>query len=250
MTTTVAPTRTRFLTFSHALAFVAGFTLIFVIGWGGATTLLGALFADVKLWLARIGGVVVILFGLHTLGALRLHWLDVDTRIDWGLADRPKNQHATSAIMGIIFAAGWTPCIGTILGAILTLSFAQASSGTAMVLSSAYALGLGVPFLLISLLLDRAFLVTRWLRRYTHQVQIVSGLLLIGMGVLLLTNSLFYIAIWAQRSGLYIDPQLGGTGVPTIGLAMVAGLLSFLSPCVLPLVPAYVGYLSGRATQP
>ncbi len=251
MTTTTAPTRTRFLTFSHALAFVGGFTLIFVIGWGGAATLLGALFADIKLWLARIGGVVVILFGLHTLGALRLRWLDVDTRIDWGAdvtAAKRKNQHTTSALMGVIFAAGWTPCIGTILGAILTLSFAQASSGTAMLLAGAYALGLGVPFLLLSLLLDRAFLVTRWLRRYTRQVQIVSGLLLIGMGVLLLTNSLFYIAIWAQRSGLYIDPQFGGTGVPTIGLAMLAGLLSFLSPCVLPLVPAYVGYLSGRAT--
>ena len=248
MTAADSSTRTRLLTFSHALAFVTGFTLIFVVGWGGAATLLGTLFAEVKPWLARAGGVVVILFGLHTVGVLHLRWLDVDTRVDFGRA-RPKSQHATSALMGVIFAAGWTPCIGTILGAILTLSFAQASSGTAMVLAGAYALGLGVPFLLISLLLDRAFLVTRWLRRYTRQVQIVSGLLLIGMGALLLTNSLFYIAIWAQRSGLYIDPQIGGTGVPTFGLAMLAGLLSFLSPCVLPLVPAYVGYLSGRAAQ-
>jgi cytochrome c-type biogenesis protein len=131
----------------------------------------------------------------------------------------------------------------------LTLSFVQESSGTAMLLAGVYALGLGIPFLLISLLLDRAFTVTRWLRRYTRQVQIVSGLLLVGMGVLLLTNSLFYIAIWAQRNGLYIDPQLGSASVPTVGIALLAGALSFLSPCVLPLVPAYIGYLSGRAAE-
>lgn len=255
MTTLPSQSRLRFATFSHALAFVAGFTLIFVIGWGGAATLLGTLFADLKVWLARLGGVVVILFGLHTLGVLRLNWLDVDTRVDLGMnvavatgADRPKNSYATSTLMGVIFAAGWTPCIGTILGAILTLSFAQESSGTAMLLAGIYALGLGIPFLLISLLLNRAFIVTRWLRRYTRQVQIMSGLLLVGMGVLLLTNSLFYIAIWAQRSGLYIDPQLGSASVPTVGIALLAGALSFLSPCVLPLVPAYVGYLSSSAT--
>lgn len=248
MTTAPVTSQARLLTFSHALAFVAGFTFIFVIGWGGAATLLGELFADLKVWLARIGGVVVILFGLHTLGVLRLDWLDVDTRMDMG-GDRPKNSYATSSLMGVIFAAGWTPCIGTILGAILTLSFTQEGSSTAMVLAGLYALGLGIPFLLISLLLDRAFTATRWLRRYTRQVQIFSGLLLIGMGVLLLTNSLFYIAIWAQRSGLYIDPQLGNVTVPTFGLALLAGLLSFLSPCVLPLVPAYVGYLSGHATR-
>jgi cytochrome c-type biogenesis protein len=150
-------------------------------------------------------------------------------------------------MMGVVFAAGWTPCIGTILGAILTLGLSQQTSGQAMVLASGYALGLGLPFLAISLLLDRAFTVTRRLRRYTHQVQIVSGVLLLGMGVLLLTNRLFYIAIWAQRNGLYLDPQLGQAAAPTYVIAIFAGLLSFLSPCVLPLVPAYVSYLGGRA---
>lgn len=165
------------------------------------------------------------------------------------VSDRAPQRagYLSSTMMGIFFAAGWTPCIGTTLGAILTLGFSQQTSGQAMVLASGYALGLGIPFLAISLLVDRAFTVTRRLQRYMRQVKVVSGLLLIGMGVLLLTNRLFYIAIWAQSHGLYFDPQWGQAAAPTYLIAVVAGLLSFLSPCVLPLVPAYVGYLSGHA---
>jgi cytochrome c-type biogenesis protein len=236
---------TRLATFSHVLLFVLGFSLVFVVGWGGAATLLGRLFSQYKTLLGQVGGVIVILFGLHTMGILRLRWLDTDTRPSWQANNRWG--HLSSGMMGVVFAAGWTPCIGTILGAILTLGLSQQAAGQAMVLASGYALGLGLPFLAISLLLDRAFTVTRRLRRYTRQVQIVSGLLLLGMGVLLLTNRLFYIAIWAQRNGLYLDPQSGQAAAPTYFLAIFAGLLSFLSPCVLPLVPAYVSYLSGRA---
>jgi cytochrome c-type biogenesis protein len=246
-TTSDTSSATRVITFSHALLFVLGFSLVFVIGWGGAATLLGQLFGQYKTLLSQIGGVIVILFGLHTIGILKLRWLDTDTRPTWQGTDRWG--HLSSGMMGVVFAAGWTPCIGTILGAILTLGFSQETSGQAMVLASGYALGLGLPFLGISLLLDRAFVVTRRLRRYTRQVQIGSGLLLLVMGVLLLTNRLFYIAIWAQRNGLYLDPQLGQATAPTYLIAIFAGLLSFLSPCVLPLVPAYVSYLSGRTAR-
>lgn len=235
----------RLATFGHATLFVLGFSLVFVVGWGGAATLLGQLFAQYKTVLGQIGGVVVILFGLHTLGILKLRWLDYDTRPAW--QGNSRRGHLSSGLMGVVFAAGWTPCVGTILGAILTLGLSQQTSIQAMVLASGYALGLGLPFLAISLLMDQAFTVTRRLRRYTRQVQIVSGLLLLGMGVLLLTNRLFYIAIWAQRNGLYLDPQFGQAAVPTYLIAIFAGLLSFLSPCVLPLVPAYISYLGGRA---
>lgn len=240
-----AKTAIRLATFSHALLFVLGFSLVFVVGWGGAATLLGQLFSQHKTLLSQVGGIVVILFGLHTMGILRLRWLDTDTRSSW----QASNQwgHLSSGMMGVVFAAGWTPCIGTILGAILTLGLSQQTAGQAMVLASGYALGLGLPFLAISLLLDRAFAVTRRLRRYTRQVQLTSGLLLLTMGVLLLTNRLFYIAIWAQRNGLYLDLQSNQVAAPTYFIAVFAGLLSFLSPCVLPLVPAYVSYLSGRA---
>lgn len=113
-----------------------------------------------------------------------------------------------------------------------------------MVLASGYTLGLGIPFLGLSVLLERAFIFIRWLRHYTRQVQIFSGLLMVAMGILVLTNQLFYMAIWAQQNGLYLDLQLGHTATPTYLLAILAGLLSFLSPCVLPLVPAYIAHLS------
>lgn len=247
LTREVSRPANRFTTFAHALLFVLGFSLVFVVGWGGAATVLGQLFGSYKSLLGQVGGAIVIVFGLHTLGLLHLRWLDYDTRPAW--QGPQQGGYLPSALLGVVFAAGWTPCVGTILGAILTLGFSQETVGQAMVLSSGYALGLGLPFLAISLLLDRAFTVTRWLRRYTRPVQIFSGLLLVAMGGLLLTNQLFYIAIWAQRNGLYLDLQLGQTPTPTYLLAILAGLLSFLSPCVLPLVPAYIGHLSRHASS-
>ena len=148
--------------------------------------------------------------------------------------------------MGVVFAAGWTPCIGTTLGAILTLGFAQETSGQAMLLSSGYALGLGIPFLLIGLGMNRAVQAVRKLRPYLRHIQIVSGIFLIAIGLLLVTNRMTTIAIWAQQNGFYLDLPLGGAA-PTYFIAILAGLLSFLSPCVLPLVPAYISYLSGQA---
>lgn len=245
--TSVTGTAGRFATFTHAGLFVLGFSLVFVIGWGGAATLLGQLFGAYKTLLGQVGGIVVIVFGLHTLGLFHLRWLAYDTRPVWQGAG--QRDYLASVLLGVFFAAGWTPCVGTILGAILTLGISQETAGQAMVLASGYALGLGLPFLAISLLLERALVATRWLRRYSRLVQMVSGLLLVVMGGLLLTNQLFYLAIWAQRNGLFVDLQLGQTGAPTYFLAMLAGLLSFLSPCVLPLVPAYIGHLSGYAVR-
>lgn len=242
-----ARSASRFTTLIHATLFVWGFALVFVVGWGGAATVLGQLFGAYKPLLGQVGGIIVIVFGLHTLGLLNLRWLDYDTRPVWQGKDR--SSYLSSVVLGVVFAAGWTPCIGTILGAILTLGISQETAGQAMILASGYALGLAIPFLAISLLLDRAFVATSWLRRYTRQVQIFSGLLLVTMGVLLLTNQLFYLAIWAQRNGLYLDLQQGQTVMPNYMIAMMAGLLSFLSPCVLPLVPAYIGYLSGSAAR-
>ena len=149
--------------------------------------------------------------------------------------------------MGMFFAAGWTPCVGTTLGAILTLGFSQATVGQAMVLSSGYALGLGLPFLFIGLGMDRAIAVVRRFRRHVRAVEIISGIFLILMGTLMVTGQMSLIAIWAQRNRLFLDLPLGGTAAPNYLIAIFAGLLSFLSPCVLPLVPAYISYLGGQA---
>lgn len=242
--TTRASGADRWGTTGHALFFVAGFSFIFVVGWGGAATLLGSLFAQYKAVLGRIGGVFVIGFGLVTLGVLRVPWLMSDTRPAvqrWG-----SNRWLNSGLLGIVFAAGWTPCVGATLGSILTLGFSQETAGQAMLLSSGYAIGLGVPFLLMALGLERALNVVRRLGRHVRTFQRISGVFLILIGAMMLTDRIIWIAIWAQRNGLFLDLPLGGASVPTYLASLAAGTLSFLSPCVLPLVPAYLGYLSGE----
>ena len=224
------------------MAFVLGFSLIFVLGWGGAATALGSLFGAYKGALGRIGGVVVIVFGLLTADVIRIPWLMRDTRF---LMKRRSHSLWNSGIFGVLFAAGWSPCIGTTLGAILTLGVAQETTGQAMFLASGYAIGLAVPFLILALMLERALGFVARLRKYQRTIQVASGAFLVIIGILMLTNRLTLIAIWAQRNGFYLDLGIGSSAAPTYLAAIAAGLLSFLSPCVLPLVPAYLGYLSG-----
>ncbi len=234
----------RLVTFFHAVLFVLGFSAVFIIGWGGAATIVGQAFGVYKGILGRIGGVIILLFGLSTLGVLRLPWIYTDTRRSW----TPGRGGGTlsSFMMGVFFAAGWTPCIGTTLGAILTLSFNQSSAGQAMFLTSGYALGLGVPFLLIGFGMDRATAFVRRFRKHIRKIEIVNGVLLVCVGLLMIFNQIFWISVWAQRHGLFVDLPFGRAAEPTYLIAILAGLISFLSPCVLPLVPAYVGYLGGK----
>jgi cytochrome c-type biogenesis protein len=226
----------------HAMAFVFGFSLVFVIGWGGATTLLGQLFVQYKLWIARVGGLILIIFGLATMDIIHIPWFYMDTRPEF------KGKTGTfwgSIAMGIFFAAGWSPCIGATLGAILTLGFSGDTIGQAMLLSLAYSLGLGIPFLLLALAVDQSIPLVRRMRKHLRTFQIISGVLIIAIGLLLITSQMTVIARWAMKTGLYIDLPTR-SGIPSFITAVVAGALSFLSPCVLPLVPAYLGYLSGH----
>ncbi len=229
----------------HALLFVLGFAIVFIIGWGGAITILGSLFAQYKLWIGRLGGAVLILFGLATMDIIRIPWFYMDTRPEFR---GRTGTYFGSLAMGLFFAAGWSPCVGATLGAILTLGFSQETVGQAMVLSSGYSLGLGIPFIILALGVDRASIWVRKMRKHIRLFQIISGFMIISIGFLLMTDSLTLLASWAQRSGLYIDLPTSG-GVPTYITAIIAGVLSFLSPCVLPLVPAYLGYLSGHVVS-
>jgi cytochrome c-type biogenesis protein len=151
--------------------------------------------------------------------------------------------------MGIFFAAGWSPCIGATLGAILTMGLSQQTVGQAMWLAFWYSLGLGIPFLALALGLERASGWLKYMRPYQKYFKIASGVFIITIGLLLLTNTMNLISIWALRNGYFIEAFAAYAAAPTIMTATLAGLLSFLSPCVLPLVPAYLGYLSGRAMQ-
>jgi cytochrome c-type biogenesis protein len=237
----------RWRVFIHALAFVLGFSLIFIVGWGGSITLLGQLFITYKTIIAQIGGILIIAFGLATLGIIRMPWqYYADTRPHF---ERKAGGYASSGMMGLFFGAGWSPCIGTTLGAILTLGLSSQDVGQAMWLSSGYSLGLGIPFLVMGLGLERASGWVKKMRAYTRTLQIVSGIMMISIGILLVTNWMSLISIWAFRNGLFVDVFSISTGVPSYLTAVAAGLLSFFSPCVLPLVPGYLGYLSGQAVK-
>lgn len=226
----------------HALLFVLGFSAVFVIGWGGAVTALGQAFGSYKFILGRIGGMIVILFGLATLDLIKLPWFYADTRAQY---TGRRGTYGGSALMGVFFAAGWSPCIGATLGAILTMGMSQDTVGQAMWLTSGYSLGLGIPFLILALGLERATSWVKRMRRHQRVFQIASGVFILVIGFMLVTDTMSRIAIWAFQNGLYLDFS-GYAAAPTYLTAVLAGLLSFLSPCVLPLVPAYLGYLSGH----
>jgi len=236
----------RLVVLLHALLFVLGFSIVFVIGWGGAVTALGQLFGTYKFILGRLGGIIVILFGLATLGIVRIPWFYADTRLHY---QGRAGTFANSALMGLLFAAGWSPCIGATLGAILTMGLSQNTVGHGMWLASGYSLGLGIPFLVLALGLERVSGLIRRLHRYQRLFQIMSGVFIIAIGVLLVGNLMTRIAIWAFQNKFYIDAGLNYSAAPTYITAILAGLLSFLSPCVLPLVPAYLGYLSGHTLR-
>ncbi len=127
------PQNERLKIFLHALLFVAGFSVVFVIGWGGSVTLVGQFFGAYKRIIAQIGGIVVIMFGLATLGVIRIPWFYADTRATYA---GKRGTYGGSALMGIFFAAGWSPCIGATLGAILTMGLSQQTVGQSMWLSS------------------------------------------------------------------------------------------------------------------
>ena len=263
----------RFTTFTHAVVFVLGFSVVFVL-LGAAVTAVGQLLYDLRSWLALIGGIVVVVFGLATAGVLNIPFLEYDTRYQ-GTGGRDLG-YVSSFLMGVFFSAGWTPCVGPTLGAILTLGLNERTVGQGVFLLVGYSLGLGIPFLIAGLAVDRATALLHRMRRYMPAIKTTTAVLLIVIGLLLFADalprtvsqvsewfganwiltipswvpSLQALSRWALSRGLFLDVPTGGAAItPTFFVAFLAGLLSFLSPCVLPLVPAYVGYLSGRAVN-
>src|SRR6266496_1598532 len=186
--TSLVPTPNhRLRIFLHALLFVAGFSLVFIVGWGGSVTVLGQLFGTYKRVIAQIGGIIVIMFGLATLEVIRIPWFYADTRATYM---GKRGTYGGSALMGIFFAAGWSPCIGATLGAILTMGLSQQTVGQAMWLAFGYSLGLGIPFLAMALGLERATGWVKRLGRYRRAIQIASGIFIIAIGILLFTNTM------------------------------------------------------------
>jgi len=179
---------------AHALWFVAGFSLIF-IALGATASAIGVVLLHSQVWIGRIGGAIVIVFGLYLLGILRPAFLMRERRLE--LAHKPSG-YLGSAVVGVTFGAAWTPCIGPILGAILTLAAAQATVRQGAALLAVYALGLAIPFLLTALALDRFLVWFQRFRPYIVWVDRVAGVLLVLLGILLVTDRFTLLAGWLQ----------------------------------------------------
>jgi cytochrome c-type biogenesis protein len=179
---------------AHALWFVAGFSLIFV-ALGATASAIGVALLHSQVWIGRLGGVIVVLFGLYLLGVVRPAFLMRERRLE--LARKPSG-YLGSAVVGVTFGAAWTPCIGPILGAILTLAAAQTTVRQGMVLLAVYALGLAIPFVITALALDRFLVWFQRFRPYIVWVDRVAGALLILLGILLITDRFTLLASWLQ----------------------------------------------------
>ena len=182
----------RRATFVHAILFVLGFSTIFVL-LGAAASFLGQFFRYYEVWIARVGGVIIIVLGLHLTGVFRLTPLMRERRVH--LADKPVGYLGTLGV-GLAFGAGWTPCIGPILGAILTYGFSQDTMWAGVGLLSVYSLGLAVPFLVAALALDWFLQVFKRFRNWMPVVERASGVLLVFLGILLLTGRFTVLSGW------------------------------------------------------
>lgn len=265
----------RWQTFSHALAFVIGFSLVFV-ALGASVAFIGYSLNAILPTIVKVGGVILIVFGLQVAGVFG--WIAEQIRRAGGQESLPGRAfiaftdglgrimytegraqvrvdrrwgYLSSALMGVFFSAGWIPCVGPVLAAIYFLASDTQTVAQGALLLMVYSLGLGIPFLITGAAFST---MTGWLRRVNRHLGLVSkitGVFLIMVGVLLFNDRLSLIAnFFVARFGTGLaSVELGGgvSAAVSMPLAFVAGLLSFLSPCVLPLIPAYIGYLSGTA---
>ena len=184
--------------------FVLGFSTVF-IALGASATALGQLLLEYRYEANLVGGAIVIVFGLFMIGFLRLPWLQRDLRYQGPLeGGRPVGAYT----LGLAFAFGWTPCIGPVLGAILTVSAVSASVSSGVALLAIYSLGLGIPFLALAVFTGRWLKRSRSIARFGRPLQIGAGLIMVVMGVAMMTGQLTAFGFWMLET----FPVLGTIG--------------------------------------
>ena len=174
------------------LAFVLGFSLIFII-LGASASYLGGLLSQHKGWIRIIGGALIILFGLHLTGILRISVFEYEKRLQ--IKKKPLHFLGTFVI-GMAFGAGWTPCIGPILGSLLNMAMNKETVEQGMRLLSVYSAGLALPFMVLSVLINYLLAFTRKAAKVVRYANPVAGVLLIATGVLLVTNKLAWLTLY------------------------------------------------------
>ena len=227
-----AQDRNRFYTLSHGVAFVLGFSTVFILLGLGASAI-GNLLFDIRPYLTKIGGVVVVLFGLHMTGIIRIPFLQYDIRRQ----EAPDRRlgYASSFLLGVFFSAGWSPCVGPILGTILTLSLSTGSLTQGFWLLVAYSGGLAIPFLIAAVEIG---LVTSFIKKYgniVRYVEIAMGIVMIVIGVLLFLGRFEQVASLGFFFGSVDEVRVGTIILSVIGLLIILGL-----------IPAFIARSKGR----
>ncbi len=239
--------------FISSVFFVLGFSVVFsIVGILLQTVLLHSS-QTVLAWLGRIGGVIIILFGLFLLGLIKPSFLMSDHKI--AVKKKFNSYYVTSFVFGAAFAVGWTPCVSAALGAILALATIQA--GSAFFLLFAYTLGIGIPFLLVGLFTNQAQNFINRIGKALKYFEYIFGALLIAIGVLIFVGELSKIAnfsfltsfLQSINNGSSIGGGINSLSIVNFGIAFIAGLVSFLSPCVLPIIPGFLSYLASTAIK-
>jgi cytochrome c-type biogenesis protein len=180
-----------------SLAFVCGFSLVF-IALGASASAIGKLLLAKLPLLAKIAGALIVVFGLHTMGLFRIAALEKEKRVH---AQRKPAGPFGAVLVGIAFAFGWTPCIGPILGGILVIAGSKQTVSEGVALLAVYSLGLGIPFLVTSMAINQFFAATSRIRKHYHAIEMASGALLVAIGVLIFTDQLTVIV-------RYLEPYL------------------------------------------
>jgi cytochrome c-type biogenesis protein len=188
----------RLESFTHGLAFVLGFSIVFIL-LGVAASALGAILYDLRNWLAKIGGVIVVLFGLHMTGVLRIRLMEYDLRPQ--TSQDQQRSYVSSALMGVFFSAGWSPCVGPTLGAILTLAARGGNIAQGIQLLTSYSAGLAIPFLIAAFGVGWVSITLRRYQKALHYIEIGMGIVLIIVGVLLFFGVFEQLA----RYGWFVD---------------------------------------------
>lgn len=185
-----APTRVHVL--GRSVAFVLGLSLVFA-ALGASASAVGQVLLRNQTIILRVAGLLVVVLGLHTLGLIRIPWLYQEKRLNLGGAN---GTYVGALLLGAAFAAGWTPCIGPFLAGLLALASQERTVGQGTLLLFVYGLGLGIPFVIAGMALSASMRLLAVVRAHMHLLELVSGFLLVGMGLLIFSDRLSLISAW------------------------------------------------------
>jgi cytochrome c-type biogenesis protein len=228
--------------FVNSVFFVLGFTLVFSVLGILLQTLLYHISFQAMGVIRIVGGAIILAFGILLIASSRyiIPFFSQGHGIKF---KRTGNSFVSSFLFGVGFAMGWTPCVGAILGSIYVL--AASSPGIGFLLLLSYSLGLGIPFLVFGAFISRLSGFMGRIKRFLNYFNIVAGLFLVAIGVLVVTGYIGLLAVFL----------VGPSGSMSLGsnlnflVAMLAGILTFFSPCILPLVPAFFSYMAGTSAD-